>query len=62
MKKITKAFVERNLNALQLAQLKESIRAGSTVKLFGTAKSVNKGWSDMALFAGRIEESQTKLF
>jgi len=50
------------LNKLQLAQLRESITTGSTVKLNKPAKSQNKGWTDTALFSGLYMDKQTKLF
>lgn len=38
------------LNALQLAQLRDSIREGCTVRVNGTPKSMNKGYTDTPLF------------
>jgi len=49
---------ESALNALQRAQLQDCIRAGCTVKVNRTPKSLNKGWSDTGLF--KVE--QPKLF
>jgi hypothetical protein len=48
-----------DLNPLQLAQLRDCIKAGSTPVI---GRKNEKGWTDTPLFKTHLEEQQTKLF